>query len=708
MTTLHLRNHVSAALARTILAAVVAGLVLFGAAPSVHPQAEPAGRVTAIAAGAVHTCAVVDSSVQCWGGNTSGQLGDGTDEGRHEPVAVAGLSGVTGLSVGSANSCVITNTGTMSCWGSDEFGQLGRGTGGGDFNFSASPAEVGPLDGEAVGIAVGGIHVCALVADGAAKCWGYNNVGQLGIGMSTGFEPNSRPLDVVGLGSGAVFISAGGFTCALTEQARVTCWGSNGSGQLGSLTAETCELSTETRACSTTPLDVSGLDVNVAALAVGGSFACALTGEGSVWCWGANGAGQLGAEAGETCFTDSPCSSVPLQVEGLSNVTAIAAGRRHACALSDLGRVSCWGNNSSGQLGDGTEIDRPAPVDVAGLDEKVVIVTAGDQHTCVLTNANEVKCWGANDLGQLGDGTTEFRPTAAAAITFQPSGATQTPVADTSPIFLSLGDSVLAGSYITDPSEGAAQLFTNHLSQQVGEPVTLVNLARNFITAEEFVDDRRFWAQTATTGTQLETAVAVLADAQTQDRAVVAIAVLVGGNDFLSLRDPFTGGRCVAAPSDACVEPFEAALATYEGTIRRIVHELSEAKRPGTPLFLLNYYNPVDRGNESDLYLSLEAAMGSINGAILNQVEPNDAVLVDIHAAFASASGTLLRGVDPTEQGHAVIADELAKAYDSNPHVDESRGGSRLDLGWAWIFVGLFAAGSALLAAIFYLRRLRT
>ncbi len=152
-------------------------------------------------------------------------------------------------------------------------------------------------------------------------------------------------------------------------------------------------------------MDVSGLGSGVAAIAAGGGNTCALTSPGGVKCWGSNFSGQLGDDTTTDRLT-------PVDVSGLaSGVAAVAAGGSHTCALTASGRVECWGSNGQGQLGDGTTTERHTPVEVFGLTSGVVAVTAGGSHTCALTSAGGVKCWGSNGAGELGDGTTTERHT---------------------------------------------------------------------------------------------------------------------------------------------------------------------------------------------------------------------------------------------------------------------------------------------------------
>ncbi len=179
-------------------------------------------------------------------------------------------------------------------------------------------------------------------------------------------------------------------SCGLTDAGGVKCWGSNGLGELGDGTTDD----------STTPVDVVGLGSGVVAVATGVGHSCALTTGGGVKCWGWNAAGQLGNGT-----TDD--TTTPVDVVGLgSGVTAISATYSHTCAATDAGAVKCWGWNTYGQLGDGTDVDATTPVDVSGLGGGVTAVSAGTVHTCALTATGGVKCWGYNDFAVLGDGTT--------------------------------------------------------------------------------------------------------------------------------------------------------------------------------------------------------------------------------------------------------------------------------------------------------------
>ena len=220
-------------------------------------------------------------------------------------------------------------------------------------------------------ISVGAFHACALTSAGGVKCWGYNGYGQLGNGTST---DSSTPVDVSGLTSGVIAISAGDYhTCAVTSAGGAKCWGNMN---------------------DTTPADVGGLTSGVIAISGGGSHTCALTSAGGAKCWGYNNYGQLGNGTGVLY------SSTPVDVSGLtSGVSAISAGESHTCAVTSAGGAKCWGDNGVGELGNGTSGYGQAsfsPVDVSGLSSGISAISADNQHTCAVTSAGGAKCWRAS------------------------------------------------------------------------------------------------------------------------------------------------------------------------------------------------------------------------------------------------------------------------------------------------------------------------
>jgi RHS repeat-associated protein len=345
--------------------------------------------VGAIAAGYSHTCALTSSGgVKCWGYNSSGQLGDGTTTTRPTPVDVSGLTnGIVTIATGDHFTCALTSTGGAKCWGMNSSGQLGDGT----TTSRNTPVNVSGLTSGESSISAGSSHTCALTSSGVVKCWGRNASGQLGDGTLTS---HNNPGDVSGLSMGAVSIETGkDYSCAISSIGDIRCWGDNTYSQLGDGKVT----------LHTSPVEVSGLSSGIVAVAVGYYHTCALTSSGGVKCWGSGG--QIGDGTTTIRYT-------PVDVSGLtSGVTAIAAGFTHTCALTSSGGVKCWGDNTYGQLGDGTYTTRLTPVDVSGLTSGVVAIAGGVSHTCAVTSTGGVKCWGFNSLGQLGDGTTTSRRT---------------------------------------------------------------------------------------------------------------------------------------------------------------------------------------------------------------------------------------------------------------------------------------------------------
>ncbi|MCL2825170.1 MAG: hypothetical protein FWD57_14365 [Polyangiaceae bacterium] len=281
------------------------------------------------------------------------------------------------------------------CWGNTSPDLRGAAAG----TKLAVPAQVAGLDTGIVAVSTGNYHSCAISIAGRIWCWGQNYQGQIGNGTKTYTATPSSSVQVripfarsISAGPG----SPGG-TCAVDRDGAVWCWGTNEYGQLGTGIGG----GDVTRAER-----VPGLDSGYVAVATGGGHVCVLNSSGGVKCWGANHYGTVGSGSAELIVTE------PEQVIGLeSGVTAIAAGIRHTCALTKEGEVKCWGGNAYGKLGDGTNEDRHTPVTVQGLELGVVAVSAGGSHTCAIEKSGNLKCWGYNYYGQIGDGTKVNRLT---------------------------------------------------------------------------------------------------------------------------------------------------------------------------------------------------------------------------------------------------------------------------------------------------------
>jgi alpha-tubulin suppressor-like RCC1 family protein len=370
-----------------------------------------------ITAGTQHTCAILDNgSVSCWGPNNFGQLGDGTntpDLVRNTPTQTSSLGTdrtAVAISAGRYHTCALLDDGSVSCWGRNFFGQLGDGT----TTDRNTPTQISSLgtDRTAVAISAGERHTCAILDDGSVSCWGGNNGGRLGDGTTTD-RNTPTPTSSLGTGRTAIAITVGeglgSHTCAILDDGSVSCWGYNTYGQLGD--------GTDTLRNTPTQTSSLGTDRTAVAITAGYRHTCAILDDGSVVCWGWNNNGvDGGGQLGDGTTTDH---STPTQTSTLGTdrtAIAIAAGGDHTCAILDDGSVSCWGNNSGGQLGDGTTTDRLTPTQTSSLGEgrTAVAITAGYWYTCAILDDGSVSCWGWNTYGQLGDGTTNdrFTPTA--------------------------------------------------------------------------------------------------------------------------------------------------------------------------------------------------------------------------------------------------------------------------------------------------------
>lgn len=344
--------------------------------------------IIAISAGASHTCALSSASiVTCWGDNSEGQLGDGTRSNRSTPAPVIELTTlITAIAAGGGHSCALDNAGSVWCWGDNVYGQLGNGT----RTDSPVPVAVARLSGPAAAVGTGEFHSCALMAGGGVECWGWNDEAQLG--DVTGVM-HMAAVPVAGSREATALAVGARHNCTINPTGQVQCWGGNWEGQIGDGSGLRRYV----------PATVSGPSIQVTAVAAGNTHTCALAQDGSVACWGGNSNGQLGD--GTTINRLAPVRSE----KWAGPAIALTAGGGHTCGLLTDGAVQCLGGNWMGQLGDGTTVDRTTPLTVIGLAPDVVAITAGEAHTCALISAGRLQCWGNNNAGQLGDGTTSNR-----------------------------------------------------------------------------------------------------------------------------------------------------------------------------------------------------------------------------------------------------------------------------------------------------------
>ena len=342
-------------------------------------------RTPPVASGHAHSLAVKsDGTVWAWGTNDSGQLGDGTQGvDRSPPVLVSGLTDVVSVSASGSNSLAVQSDGTLWAWGSNSKGQLGDGP----TTDSLTPKPVSGLTG-VVAVAAGNYHSLAVKSDGTLWAWGGNFNGQLGDGTTT---DRSTPKPVPGL-TGVVAVAAGNnHSLAVKSDGTLWAWGSNLEGQLGD----------RTRKDRSAPTQVL---TDVVAVAAGNYHSLAVKSDGTLWAWGWNFRGQLG----DGTMTDS---LTPKQVPNLTGFVAVAEGLNHSLAIKSDGTLWGWGSNSGGQLGDGTtepDTRTPLPVNLPG---GIMAMDAGNGHSLAVKSDGTLWTWGNNSRGQLGDGTTTSRST---------------------------------------------------------------------------------------------------------------------------------------------------------------------------------------------------------------------------------------------------------------------------------------------------------
>ena len=398
----------------------------------VSPGGEPLRGVTAIATGWWHTCAVRNGgALMCWGNGSVGAPATGQTTDQTLPVAVSGLtSGVAQVVAGGEHTCVRMTTGTAKCFGAGSSGRLGNAATGN----STTPVDVlaapggSALSGIAA-MAAGLASSCLIMDTGEVRCFGSGGWGRLGTGSdanqttpatATGTGPQAgfpafvriTATDTVGISSTAQVAVGASAPPALAYPAATFT-----TGQAAQVVTPTVTGGQGTRTFSVQGTLPTGVTFNTATgaftgpeasawnfrasqVSAGSSHTCAVTTGGGVKCWGEDSGGQLGNG-------DSPLDpSVPRDVIDLtSGVAQVSGGASHTCALTTAGAVKCWGDDSPwGALGNGSRGDSPIPDDVETLGSGVAQISAGYLHTCALLTDGGVRCWGRGNEGQLGQG----------------------------------------------------------------------------------------------------------------------------------------------------------------------------------------------------------------------------------------------------------------------------------------------------------------
>lgn len=315
---------------------------------------------------------------------------------------------------GATCSAIAGTNGNLYCWGYGAHGQIG------DNMFVNRSAPMTALDPAGVdtwksissGMNSSTSYTCGIAENDQIYCWGYNNVGQLGDGTTTN---RGRPTAIVKPGAVTSWtrVSATGHAtvCAIANTGNLYCWGHNSTGQVGDGTTAARYVPT----LVSKPAGVtSWLDVSTGMNSSHG-YTCALGNNTQIYCWGYNNVGQLGDGTTTTRYSPSNVVTLPVGVTGWTKMHA--GGHANGCAIANTGNLYCWGNNSAGQIGDGTYTDRYTPVliskpsGVSNWTEVSLGMNAGTGYSCALGNNGRAYCWGINNVGQLGDGTTTTRTT---------------------------------------------------------------------------------------------------------------------------------------------------------------------------------------------------------------------------------------------------------------------------------------------------------
>jgi alpha-tubulin suppressor-like RCC1 family protein/uncharacterized protein YjdB len=385
-----------------------------------------------IATSTYSSCAIVGGgSVMCWGYGANGQNGNGTGNQTYTAVPVTGTTNAVDIDGGHQHFCARLNSGPAQCWGWNGYGQLGTG----NTSNATVPTTVTNLSDGVRSISAGYYSSCAITAQGGVWCWGYNAEYQLGDKTNTS---SYVPVGVAGVKAAVIAVAETqlsavtlsttrfrvgdtgvSYTNATTNRANDVVYTSTDTAVAtvdpstravtivgpGTAYVKASVPATSSQSAMWTYARIKVPDTEYVQVSANYYSSCGLTRAGGVKCWGNGDWGQLGNGTNERRFS-------PTDVVGLpSGVSAVATGHHHACALKTGGGVLCWGLNDQGQLGDETTGTKHTPIPVTGLASGVVQVDAGYQHTCALTSTGGVKCWGYNNYGQLGDGTTDRRTT---------------------------------------------------------------------------------------------------------------------------------------------------------------------------------------------------------------------------------------------------------------------------------------------------------
>ena len=375
-------------------------------------------------------------ALKCWGLQDSGELGIGTtvalghnvgDMGSNLVAANMGTGrSVKAIGMGDSHACAILDNDKVKCWGYNGNGELGqgdtanRGDQAGQMGDNLPYVDLG-TGRTAKQISAGGSHTCVILDNNKMKCWGYNNDGELGIetmasmGDQAGEMGDNLPYVMLGTGRTAKVISSAGHnTCAILDNDKVKCWGHNGFGQLG-LGHNTGVTHNTGGMGDNLPYIDLGTGRTAKTITTAGFFSCAVLDNDKTKCWGRNNYGQLGQ--GDTNDRGDQANEMGDNLDYIDLGTndkaeSLSTFYDHVCAVLTTGGLKCWGYNNVGQLGLGDtnnrgdqsgEMGNSLPAISLGTGKTAKAVAAGHAHTCAILNDYSVKCWGSGWTGGLGN-----------------------------------------------------------------------------------------------------------------------------------------------------------------------------------------------------------------------------------------------------------------------------------------------------------------
>jgi len=362
-------------------------------APSVFPvQVLSEGDDWAqVSAGTAFSCAVTsDGRLFCWGRGAEGQLGNGDTDDRLVPAEVFSRRDWAQVSAGRTHTCGVKADGRLFCWGDGGNGRLGNGS----TESSLVPVQEASLGGDWAQVSAGSIHTCAVTTDGRLFCWGAGGSGELGDGSTA---DRLVPVQVASLGAEWAQVSAGrslaggSHTCAVKTDGRLFCWGAGGGGRLGN----------GSTANSLVPIQESSAAADWAQVSTGANHTCAVKTDGRLFCWGAGGSGALGTGSLSDSLVRVQESS------GAADWAQVSTGANHTCAVKTDGRLFCWGSGNNGELGTGSTAQSLVPAQELSGGDDWARVSAGYVHTCAVKTDGRLFCWGAGYRGRLGTNTGE-------------------------------------------------------------------------------------------------------------------------------------------------------------------------------------------------------------------------------------------------------------------------------------------------------------